>query len=418
MNISKFKKVCIVGVCLSAISTGAVFANQQAFEILPIRHMEVENMAPTLPVDKDSVRILLNGQWVETEVAPFVKDGRTLVPIRGIMEKIGAEVKWDDDKGTVYVSAGDIAIELIIGQDIAKITRTVDGVAQLQEVKLDVSAKLVEGISFVPLRFIAEALGAEVGWNEADRVVDITTGDEEIIFEIERPINYDVVDTIKFDNKELQAWFDKNYKKEGFHSFTDGQWHYVLVAGGEQSTGGYSMEINSMTLVSKAIAYIDAKLITPGKEDIVTQALTYPNVLIKFEGEADIEIQGDINKISQDDIIAGEIGPSPTELGKAIDIAAVVEMKMYSLMQKELKTFSKDEIKDIITKINTSPTYDGPVLMMLAGNSITIKLKGDDVIQLSSYGNEEHVLVGGQIDGKSFGYCVVNSEVGRLLLEQ
>ncbi len=410
MTISRFRKACIVGVCITAVSAGAVFANQQYFEILPISSVAVKA--------EDGVRILIDGQLIKTDAVPFIEAGRTLVPIRGIMEKIGATVEWNAETETVSVEAGHITLELVIGQKVAKLTRIVDGKAQLQEVTLDVAAKLVEGRSFIPLRFIAEALGAEVGWDEANKVVTIDTAEDEIIFEIERPISYEVVNTIKLENKELEKWYNEKHKQQGIHSYTDGKWHYVLVAGGEQNTGGYSMEINSMTLVSKAIAYVDATLITPGKEAIVTQAFTYPNLLIRFEGEADIEIQGDINEISQDDVIVGEIGPSPIELGKAIDIEAVVEMKLYSLMQKELKTFSKSEIKDIITKINSSPTYDGPVLMMLAGNSITIKLAGKDTIQLSSYGNEEHVLVGGQIDGESFGYCVVNSEIGRLLLEK
>ena len=369
-------------------------------------------------INNTGIRLLINNQWVEVDVAPFIENSRTLVPVRGVMEKIGAVVEWDADNQVVSVVSDNINIQLTIGEDVAKITKTIDGVTHEEIVKLDVTAKIVEGRTFVPARFIAETLGAKVDWDAKNDVVTIELEEQNIIVGIERPISFEAVDTIKLENQELEKWYKENYKNEGIFSYTDGKWQYVLVAGGEQSTGGYSVQINSMTQMSEKSVYIDALLIAPAKDDFVTQALTYPNALVRFEKAGEIEVMGDVSKVTAGEVIVGEEGLSLEELGKAIDIEAIKEMKLYSLMQAELKTFSKEEIMDIVAKLNSSPTYDGPILMMLAGNSVTIKIDGDNSIKLTSYGNQEHVIVSGEIDGEFYSYCVVNSEIGRLLLDK
>jgi|GEM_PF-946851 len=511
MTISKFKRACIMGMCITAMSSGAVFASTPKYEILPIRNIEIgaENTAlsqkhreidtylfkenskeieargfkviytgpredyieigilpfnqenadflyelfgkdmvkvvggeeayilpifiekdpgvipiqynpniKNMPISNAGVRLLINSQWIEADVAPFIENSRTMVPVRGVMEQIGAVVEWDADNMAVNVASDGINIRLTIGNDIAKITKNVAGVTIEEEVKLDVAATIVEGRTFVPARFVAETLGARVDWDATNNVVSICTEENNLIIGIERPVNYEIIQAETIENQQLIKWYEENHKNEGIYQFTEGKLHYVLVAGGERSTGGYEMKINSITQVSEKITYIDAQLITPAKDDFVTQAITYPHTLVRFEKPDNSEVMVDVSEVTPGEIIVGEIGPSLEEMGKSIKLDAVKEMKMFSLMQQELKIFSNTEIKDIIEKLNTSPTYNGPILMMLAGNSVTIKLEGNNSIQLTSYGNEEHVIVSGEIDGEHFGYCVVNSEVGRLLLDK
>ena len=190
---------------------------------------------------------------------------------------------------------------------------------------------------------------------------------------------------------------------------------YVLTSDGEKPTGGYSLEIKSITKTEPNSAYIYAVLNSPGKDDIVTQALTYPSVIVRF-AKGDIQ-QVDWNLAPSNDVIEGEIDKSLEEMGKAISLNSVKEGKLYSLMQEELKIFTPEEAKNIIDKLNTSPTYNGPYIEMLAGNSIKIFLEDDGIIHLTSYGNEEHVIMSVQINGEYSTYCIVNSEIGRILLQ-
>ena len=50
------------------------------------------------------VKIVVNGTELETDVAPVLKQGRVLAPVRAIAEKLGAEVIWDGERNTVYIN--------------------------------------------------------------------------------------------------------------------------------------------------------------------------------------------------------------------------------------------------------------------------------------------------------------------------
>lgn len=366
------------------------------------------------------IRVRVDDEWVETEVAPFIENNRTLVPLKGIMEKLGATVKWDQDRKAVKVLTEDVSIVLVIGEDTAEITKNVDGVQIVKSLQLEVPAKVVEGRTFIPGRFVAETLGASVGWDDSNRAVTIETdGDKDVVI-IEKPIHFEIVETEKInENQTLSDWYKENLETPGFHTLTDEQWHYVLVAAGERSTGGYNLQIGSVTQVTPGTAYIDATLVAPSKDEVVTQALTYPSILIRLDKDGIENIQGDLIDGMPSTVEPGqdEIGESLEEMGEAISIDAIKEMKLYSLMQEEMKTFAQDEIDDLINLLNTSPTYNGMYPMMLAGNSIMITSDDQTNIQLTSYGFEEHVLVGGQIDGKDVSYCIVSPEIGKILLD-
>ncbi|MUG46421.1 hypothetical protein GNP95_15640 [Paenibacillus woosongensis] len=96
---------------------------------------------------------------------PILQNGRTLVPLRGIFETLGATVHWNQTEETVTAFKGDRTIQLTIGSKQAKINE------QLHN--LDVAAKTVNNRTMVPLRFIGEALGEDVLWEQATRTVYI-----------------------------------------------------------------------------------------------------------------------------------------------------------------------------------------------------------------------------------------------------
>ncbi len=113
----------------------------------------------------------VNGIEMDCKGTPFVSSaGRSMVPFRFLGESIGAEVGYTtgEDGGveTVsYIMGGKIII-LTIGSKIAD----VDG----KMVELDAGPMIREGRTYVPLRFVTEALGAEVGWDSLTRSATIT----------------------------------------------------------------------------------------------------------------------------------------------------------------------------------------------------------------------------------------------------
>lgn len=108
-------------------------------------------------VETQGIKLCLNGVEVETgNVSPFIENGYTMVPLRHFCEALGATVKWDNRTRTVSVKVGDVNIKLTI----AKKEAVVNG----NNKTLPVAPKIISGRTLVPLRFIAEALGASVNW--------------------------------------------------------------------------------------------------------------------------------------------------------------------------------------------------------------------------------------------------------------
>lgn len=115
---------------------------------------------------KKGVKLYVNGEEPAAEVAPFIRDGSTLVPFRAISEALKAEVKWNPEERSVTVTRNGVTVKLLIDSK----TAYVDG----KEVTLEVPASIVEGNTVVPVRFVSEALKASVNWESESQSVVIT----------------------------------------------------------------------------------------------------------------------------------------------------------------------------------------------------------------------------------------------------
>lgn len=111
------------------------------------------------------VKVLVNGTPVAFDQPPMIANGRVLVPLRGVFERLGAVVSWDAGTETVLARRNTTDVSLMISSPQA----FVNGQAQF----LDVPPMLVGGRTLVPLRFISQALGAAVSWNPASTTVHV-----------------------------------------------------------------------------------------------------------------------------------------------------------------------------------------------------------------------------------------------------
>jgi len=114
------------------------------------------------------INVLLDGRMLSFgNVPPEQVSGRVLVPLRGVFEALGATLDFDPVTNKIFAVRGDTQIQLQIGSTQA----TVNGVSKT----LDVPAQTRFNRTLVPLRFVSEALGADVSWNETQRTVSIST---------------------------------------------------------------------------------------------------------------------------------------------------------------------------------------------------------------------------------------------------
>ncbi len=109
------------------------------------------------------------GKAEETDAAPMIRNGRTMLPARFVAEKLGATVTWDAAKpNEVVIKSRNATIVIIIGSGTASVNE--------KSVELDSPAFVENGRTYCPLRFICENLGASVAWNADTQEVTITRG--------------------------------------------------------------------------------------------------------------------------------------------------------------------------------------------------------------------------------------------------
>ncbi len=128
-------------------------ANQQ----WKLELIEAGDITPPQLADSTRAYVTINGAYLESDVSPVVENGRVLVPMRAIFEALGAEVVWNAGTSTVIGRKDGVEIVLKLGDSTARI----DGMPY----ELDVPARAVDGHTLVPLRFVAEALSADIRWN-------------------------------------------------------------------------------------------------------------------------------------------------------------------------------------------------------------------------------------------------------------
>ena len=93
-------------------------------------------------------------------------NGATLVPVRGLLEKIGATVDWDKETKTVTSTLGASTVKMVIGSKTAYVDNKI--------VPLTVAPKVINGATMIPLRFVSENMGLKVDWNSESKTIKIT----------------------------------------------------------------------------------------------------------------------------------------------------------------------------------------------------------------------------------------------------
>lgn len=121
-----------------------------------------------LAVVSSAASIELNGQPLATSARPITLNGRTLVPMRDIFEALGAQVNYNAVTRGISANRATTHIDLQIGNREAAVNGRAEALEQAPVVR--------GGVTFVPLRFVSNALGAQVSYNPGTALVSISTG--------------------------------------------------------------------------------------------------------------------------------------------------------------------------------------------------------------------------------------------------
>ncbi len=223
------------------------------------------------------VKVFINDVQLQFDVQPVTENDRVLVPLRATFEALGAVVDYDTTTETIIVTKGQTQIRLQ--------TFATQGFRNGEAIPIDVPAKVMQGRTMVPLRFVAETFGAEVDWNATHRTVQINPAGEpaleateasnianSIAWEFIRNdiANYELNQEVKIiDNKvtrlDLVKRFDGLadtplyvYALE-YRLLPDDLSKVVLAGGMQYDEDGWLMETNSMGSPLLVIALQDGE---------------------------------------------------------------------------------------------------------------------------------------------------------------
>ena len=202
------KVLCVVLAMTTLLATGAMAAN----------------------IDSTGPAIRVNGEIVDfPDGKPYVdENSRTMIPVRFVTEALGANVTWDGANQTAVIQKDDTTVKIKIGSpDLTVITN-----GKTTTVKMDTAAVIKDGRTYVPIRFVAEALGAKVDYSNVHATVGIYGSENLTIEEMdklqayphtapERAITY-AQGQAKYNANTLKFYYGD---RSGFSTFANAREH-------------------------------------------------------------------------------------------------------------------------------------------------------------------------------------------------
>ncbi len=112
------------------------------------------------------VNVTVNGIPVDME--GVIVDGRTMVPVRGVFEKLGYTVEWDNETKTATLTKGENQVVMTNGESYFTYNGT--------QITPDVPQQIIDGRFMLPLRAVGESLNANVSWDGETKTAAIQLG--------------------------------------------------------------------------------------------------------------------------------------------------------------------------------------------------------------------------------------------------
>jgi len=141
------------------------FLKRSSLTVLALASILATTLLVAAPASAQTqISVQFNGNTVNLNPPALERAGRVFVPLRGVFERMGATVVYDN--GQINATGRGHNVSLTIGSNQA----VVDGQTQM----LDVAPFIIGASTYVPLRFLSQSLGAQVNWDNNNDVVMLT----------------------------------------------------------------------------------------------------------------------------------------------------------------------------------------------------------------------------------------------------
>lgn len=224
-----------------------------------------------------AVYLYLDGKELNPDVEPAIIDGRTLVPVRIILESLGATVSWDGENRMVTAKKDGTTIVLQIDNTTAYVNN--------EAKTLDVPAKIIDGRTMVPVRFVSESLNAYVWWEAETSTVYVHTKpgyDGYTILPSElyhTESSEDMYQTCMFADGEV--WF-KDFSEDAPYVILYNEEGYILLTNGLNKDSFYDLDyfedVRVCFLYAGYSPELDAALGVYGETGDLSDPIIYPGV--------------------------------------------------------------------------------------------------------------------------------------------
>ncbi len=130
--------------------------------------MIISILLPSSPVfANEAISVFMDGSEIFYDTQPIIENGTTMVPLKQTFEALHANVVWEPKAKTVTSTRDNTTVYLQVGDDVAyKNGNPID---------LAVAPKIINGRTYIPLRFVAESFGADVTWVQDEKRVYINS---------------------------------------------------------------------------------------------------------------------------------------------------------------------------------------------------------------------------------------------------
>lgn len=154
-------KIVVDAGCTAVLSEEAkkVLTVQSSGTVLDYVKNEPQKTVLKLTIGQNTATV--NGVMHTLDAAPVIKNSSTMLPVRFVAQNLGATIGWDGETSTATLTTDTVEIIITIGSK----TATVNGVTK--ELVSPAFIDAASGRSYLPVRFIAENLGATVDWDGA-----------------------------------------------------------------------------------------------------------------------------------------------------------------------------------------------------------------------------------------------------------
>jgi len=166
-----------------------LWEQEKAPAVTPSKPVTTPNkpVTPSKPTVTSAINVKVENKDVAwTDAVPFIKDGRTLVPLRPIADALGLSVVWNAEAQQAGFSDGKTTVvfelnskEYVVFYD--------EYLNKADVVKMDTSAISVNGRTYAPAKYLAQAFGYNVGWNGNTNTVTISKGKVETVIPETKP---------------------------------------------------------------------------------------------------------------------------------------------------------------------------------------------------------------------------------------